>query len=90
MPDITSQVILVGRTESNLRNTAEEIGALAYYVLDVGRTADIAPFCGRILQDYPEIDCLVCPNLVTFEGELTVATGQQRGRAKALRCQRRL
>ena len=53
------QVIIVGRTEKTLRETAKEIGATAYYVLDTGKTADIEPFIKKALQEHPDIDCLV-------------------------------
>ncbi|ETS85461.1 hypothetical protein PFICI_03486 [Pestalotiopsis fici W106-1] len=53
------QVIIAGRTESNLKATAKEIGVTAYYVLDTGRVADIQSFVGKITKEHPEIDCLV-------------------------------
>lgn len=52
-------VLLAGRTESNLQSAAKEIGAAGYYVLDVGKTADIPAFVERITTDHPELDCLV-------------------------------
>lgn len=53
------KVILAGRTESKLQQTAKEIGAAAYYVLDTGITADIGPFIERITREHPELDCLI-------------------------------
>lgn len=53
------KVLLIGRTESNIRSTAEEIGAAGYYVLDTGKTADIPAFIVKITIDHPELDCLV-------------------------------
>jgi short-subunit dehydrogenase involved in D-alanine esterification of teichoic acids len=53
------KVIIVGRTESTLRQTAEEIGATDYFVLDTGKIDQISPFIGTILEKYPEIDCLI-------------------------------
>ncbi|EFY87370.1 hypothetical protein J3458_015502 [Metarhizium acridum] len=52
-------VLLAGRTESNLQSAAREIGAAGYYVVDVGKTADIPPFVGRVTREHPELDCLV-------------------------------
>lgn len=52
-------VIIAGRTESKLRETAQEIGAAAYYVLDTGKVADIPPFLEKITKEHPELDCLV-------------------------------
>lgn len=53
------KVIIVGRTESKLRNTAQEIGATAYYVLDTGKTSDIGAFAQKVIQDHPDFDCLI-------------------------------
>lgn len=53
------QCILVGRTESNLRETASELGATGYYVLDTGKTDDISGFAKRIVAEHPQADCLV-------------------------------
>ena len=53
------KVIIAGRTESKLRETATEIGAAAYYVLGTGKVADIPPFVEKITAEHPELDCLV-------------------------------
>ncbi|KAH6638703.1 putative short-chain dehydrogenases/reductase [Truncatella angustata] len=53
------KVIIAGRTESNLKSTASEIGAAGYYVLDTGRVADIPDFISKITKEHPELDCLV-------------------------------
>lgn len=53
------KVIIVGRTESTLRKTAETIGATDYFVLDTGKIDQISPFISTILTRYPEIDCLI-------------------------------
>ncbi|CAI6337155.1 unnamed protein product [Periconia digitata] len=52
-------VIIVGRTESNLKTTAKEIGAAAYYVLDTGNVSSIPTFVERIVSEHPEVDCLI-------------------------------
>lgn len=52
-------VLLAGRTESNLQSAARDVGAAGYYLLDVGKTADISPFVGRITREHPELDCLI-------------------------------
>lgn len=52
-------VLLVGRTESNLQASAKEIGAAGYYVLDVGDSAAIPSFVQKVLQDHPDLDCIV-------------------------------
>lgn len=52
-------VLLVGRTESNLRSAAKEIGAAGYYVLDVSNVSGIAEFVAKVTTEHPELDCLV-------------------------------
>ena len=53
------KVIIAGRTESKLKETAHEIGAAGYYLLDTGDIAHISAFVDTITADYPELDCLV-------------------------------
>ncbi|KAL4950198.1 hypothetical protein BDW69DRAFT_172650 [Aspergillus filifer] len=53
------KVIIAGRTESNLRATAEEIGATDYFVLDTGVVDKIPEFIASITAKYPDLDCLV-------------------------------
>ena len=53
------KVILVGRTEKNLAQTAKEIGAIDYFVLDVSDTGAIKPFIKRVLDKHPDLDCLI-------------------------------
>jgi short-subunit dehydrogenase involved in D-alanine esterification of teichoic acids len=52
-------VIIAGRTETSLRQTAQEIGAKAYYVLDVSDISSIPAFVERMLAEHPELDCLI-------------------------------
>ena len=52
-------VIIAGRTESSLKKAATEIGATAYYVLDVSNTSSISPFIKEITSKHPELDCLI-------------------------------
>ncbi|EHA26127.1 hypothetical protein ASPNIDRAFT_46836 [Aspergillus niger ATCC 1015] len=53
------KVILAGRTESNLRQTAQEIGATDYFVLDTGKIEQISSFIDTVIAKYPEVDCLI-------------------------------
>lgn len=53
------KVLIAGRTESNLKSTAKEIGAAGYYVLDTGKISEIPSFVSRIIKEHPELDCLV-------------------------------
>ncbi|OJJ59556.1 hypothetical protein ASPSYDRAFT_149767 [Aspergillus sydowii CBS 593.65] len=53
------KVLIAGRTESNLKSTAQEINAADYYVLDTGKTADIPEFISRVTAEHPELDCLI-------------------------------
>jgi short-subunit dehydrogenase involved in D-alanine esterification of teichoic acids len=56
---IGKEVIIAGRTESSLKQTASEIGAKAYYVLDVSDISSIAPFTKTLLAEHPELDCVI-------------------------------
>jgi len=53
------KVIIVGRTESNLKAAANEIGAAAYYVLDTGNVSSIPKFVERLTSEHPDVDCLI-------------------------------
>lgn len=53
------KVIIAGRTESNLKATAEEIGATAYYVFDQGVLSSIPSFVKRLVSEHPDLDCLI-------------------------------
>lgn len=53
------KVLIAGRTESKLKQTASEIKATGYYVLDTGKTSDIAPFISKVTQEHPDLDCLI-------------------------------
>ncbi|KAI9925445.1 hypothetical protein ASPWEDRAFT_173116 [Aspergillus wentii DTO 134E9] len=53
------KVIIAGRTEATLRETAREIGATDYFVLDTGVTSQIPPFIDAVTKKYPDLDCLV-------------------------------
>jgi short-subunit dehydrogenase involved in D-alanine esterification of teichoic acids len=52
-------VIIVGRTEANLKKTAEEIGAKNYFVLDVGNISAISDFVKKVVAAHPELDCVI-------------------------------
>ena len=52
-------VILVGRTISKAESVAKEIGAVGYYELDTGDIKAIPSFVKRVLDEHPEVDCLI-------------------------------
>lgn len=52
-------VIIAGRTEDSLKKTADEIGAKAYYVLDISKTSSISGFVDKIVSEHPELDCVI-------------------------------
>jgi short-subunit dehydrogenase involved in D-alanine esterification of teichoic acids len=52
-------VIIAGRTEANLKQTASEIGARDYFVLDVSNISSIASFVENILSKHPDLDCVI-------------------------------
>ncbi|KAF2019177.1 hypothetical protein BU24DRAFT_439449 [Aaosphaeria arxii CBS 175.79] len=53
------KVIIAGRTESTLKSSAKEIGAIDYYVLDTGEIFAIPAFIKKLLTEHPDVDCLV-------------------------------
>ncbi|KAL4867025.1 hypothetical protein BDV12DRAFT_128097 [Aspergillus spectabilis] len=53
------KVLIAGRTESNLKATAQEIGAADYYLLDTGNTPAFPGFVSRVTTEHPELDCLI-------------------------------
>lgn len=54
------KVIIVGRTESKLRTAAQEMGhSTQYYTLDTGDIPSIPSFIKQVLNDHPEVDCLI-------------------------------
>ncbi|ORY05820.1 short-chain dehydrogenase [Clohesyomyces aquaticus] len=53
------KVIIIGRTESTLKSSAQEIGATAYYTLDTGDISSIPKFLQQITSEHPDIDCLI-------------------------------
>ncbi|CAH0058090.1 unnamed protein product [Clonostachys solani] len=54
-----TRVLLAGRTESNLKETAQLIGAAGYYVVDTGKINALSPFMAKITTEHPDLDCLV-------------------------------
>jgi NADP-dependent 3-hydroxy acid dehydrogenase YdfG len=52
-------VYLAGRTESNLSQTAKEIGAAGYFVVDVGNIPSLPAFVDKVIKEAPEVDCLI-------------------------------
>ncbi|KAI8997944.1 hypothetical protein BC832DRAFT_595388 [Gaertneriomyces semiglobifer] len=52
------KVIIAGRTEGTLKQTASEIGA-AYLIVDVGKLNSLESFVKEAVQNHPEIDCVV-------------------------------
>lgn len=52
-------VIIAGRTESSLKKTAAEIGATAYFVLDVSDISSIAAFVEEVVSKHPDLDCVI-------------------------------
>ncbi|KAG9120144.1 hypothetical protein FRC07_004497 [Ceratobasidium sp. 392] len=52
-------VYLAGRTESNLVATAKEIGAVGYFVVDVGDIASLPAFVEKVIKEVPDVDCVL-------------------------------
>ncbi|KAG8730264.1 hypothetical protein FRC11_007140, partial [Ceratobasidium sp. 423] len=53
------KVYIAGRTESNLAQTAKEIGAAGYFVVDVGNISSLPAFVQKVTKEVPEVDCLI-------------------------------
>ncbi|KAI9150341.1 putative oxidoreductase DltE 3 [Paramyrothecium foliicola] len=53
------KVLIAGRTESNLKSSATEVGAAGYYLLDTGKISEIPAFVAKITKEHPELDCIV-------------------------------
>ncbi|KAK4691590.1 putative oxidoreductase, partial [Lecanoromycetidae sp. Uapishka_2] len=54
------KIIIVGRTESKLETAAKEMGhSTPYYALDTGNISAIPGFIKRVVNDHPEVDCLI-------------------------------
>ncbi|KAG8756506.1 hypothetical protein FRC12_010541 [Ceratobasidium sp. 428] len=53
------KVYIAGRTESNLVDTAKEIGAAGYFVVDVSELASLPAFTNKVISEVPEVDCLI-------------------------------
>jgi short-subunit dehydrogenase involved in D-alanine esterification of teichoic acids len=53
------RVIIVGRTESKLKEAAEQIGAETYYILDTSDNSSIPEFVKKVTTEHPDVDCLI-------------------------------
>ena len=53
------KVILVGRSGDKAKSTAKEIGALDSYTLDTGDIRNISDFVALVINQHPEVDCLI-------------------------------
>lgn len=54
------KVIIVGRTESNLKEASEKLkNDTAWYTLDTGDVANLKSKLDTILKEHPEVDCLI-------------------------------
>ncbi|TVY25972.1 putative oxidoreductase [Lachnellula hyalina] len=57
---INKKVLIVGRTEKNLAQTAKELGrGTSYYVLDTGDISSIPSFIKKVISEHPDVDCLI-------------------------------
>ena len=52
-------VIIAGRSEASLKETAAEIGAKAYFILDVSKISTISGFVEDVVSKHPELDCVI-------------------------------
>ncbi|WWC63096.1 uncharacterized protein I303_105695 [Kwoniella dejecticola CBS 10117] len=71
------KVIIAGRTEKSLAETAKEINATGYYVLDTGDIASIPAFVSKIAKEHPDLDCLINNAGVQRPLEVTCSPGYE-------------
>lgn len=53
------KVIIVGRTESKLKEASPKLNNCPYYTLDTGDVANLKSKLDIILKEHPEVDCLI-------------------------------
>lgn len=53
------KVIIVGRTESKLKEASEKLNKSPFYVLDTGKVDELKPIVEKITKEHPEMDCLI-------------------------------
>ncbi|MCJ1478538.1 hypothetical protein MMC13_007218 [Lambiella insularis] len=54
------KVIIAGRTESKLKQAASELGhKTPFYMLDTGNIASVPPFVEKLVNEHPDVDCLI-------------------------------
>lgn len=52
-------VIIVGRTESKLKEASQKLQDCPFYTLDTGDIPSLKPKLDDILKEHPEVDCLI-------------------------------
>jgi short-subunit dehydrogenase involved in D-alanine esterification of teichoic acids len=53
------KIIIVGRTESKLKEASAKLNKCPYYTLDTGDVANLKSKLDVILKEHPEVDCLI-------------------------------
>lgn len=56
---LSEKVIIVGRTESNLRSASTSLNNCPYYLLNTGAVTSLPLFVSRVTADHPDLDCLI-------------------------------
>ncbi|KAG8704008.1 hypothetical protein FRC08_002514 [Ceratobasidium sp. 394] len=65
------KVYIAGRTESNLVESAKEIGAAGYFVVDIADLVSLPSFVNKVIGEVPEIDCLINNAAILFVHDFT-------------------
>lgn len=55
------KVIIAGRTESNLKQSATGLGSscIGYYVVDLTKVETLSEFAAKVVKEHPELDCVI-------------------------------
>lgn len=53
------KVIIVGRTESKLKESSKKLNDAPFYVMDTGDVKSLKPIVEAIVKEHPEVDCLI-------------------------------
>lgn len=77
------KIVIAGRRMDKLDAAAKELGpnVIGRYAVDVGNTATLAPFVEKVVQEHPEVDCVInnagIQNLMNYAEKIDVSAVEQ-------------
>lgn len=77
------KIVIAGRSMDKLDAAAQELGpnVIGRYAVDVGNTATLAPFVEKVVQEHPEVDCVInnagIQNLMNYAEKIDVSAVEQ-------------